>query len=181
MSKYLSIMNCIRGWCNKTMINQSCCFTGHRRISKADMPLVLHSTEKYIRLLIDQGVTHFYVGGALGYDTLVAELLFRLRDTEFPQIEVILAYPFDGYMNCWTEKQRQKGVQLLSFYDKVVCISKTDSKEAYLQRNRYLVENTKHCVCYCNRNWGGTAYTVKYAKQSGLTIYNTCSFDVKTL
>lgn len=40
------------------------------------------------------------------------------------------------------------------------------------KRNRHLVDNSSVCVCYLNRESGGTAYTVNYAKKNGLEIIN---------
>ena len=87
-------------------------------------------TEDIIRTLISEGVTQYFVGGAVGYDTLVAELLFRLRE-EFSQIEIILAYPFDGFTNGWTDDQRATYDRLFPQYDKRVCITTKASREAF--------------------------------------------------
>ena len=34
-------------------------------------------------------------------------------------------------------------------------------------RNRYMVDNSAFCVCYLNRQKGGTMYTALYAMQEG--------------
>ena len=150
----------------------TCCFSGHRNIRGADIPDVMNRTEEYIRTLIDKGVTFFAVGGALGYDTLAAELLFRLRSTELPQIKVCLLYPFDGFTNCWNEADRTRYARMLPQYDKVVRVSNKASREAYLLRDRVLVGHSAYCICYCARNTGGTAYTVRYALKQGIKVLN---------
>ncbi len=124
-------------------------------------------------LITNNGVRYFGVGGAIGYDTLSAKILFSLKENEFPYIKIILVYPFDGFTSRWTQEQTAEFNQLLPKYDKVVCVSNTAKKNAYLLRNRHLVDWSAYCICYCNRSYGGTAYTVKYAKEQGLTIYNT--------
>ena len=40
------------------------------------------------------------------------------------------------------------------------------------KRNRHLVDNSSVCVCYLNKENGGTAYTVDYAGKKGLEIIN---------
>ena len=41
-------------------------------------------TEAKIRdLIVNNGVRYFGVGGAIGYDTLAAQILFRLRKADF--------------------------------------------------------------------------------------------------
>ncbi len=79
------------------MKEQTCCFTGHRNIPADQLQEIVARTEVKVRELIRGGYRCFMVGGAVGYDTLAAELLFRLRDVEHMGIRVILAYPFDGY------------------------------------------------------------------------------------
>lgn len=39
-------------------------------------------------------------------------------------------------------------------------------------RNRYMVDNSAFCVCYLNRQKGGTMYTALYAMQEGLPLLN---------
>ena len=57
-------------------------------------------------------------------------------------------------------------------YDKRVCVAQSASREAYLARDRHLVDGSAYCIAYCTRNSGGTAYRVRYAKQHGVEIYN---------
>ena len=157
---------------------KTCCFTGHREISEKDLPGILRRTEQAVRRLIEQGVVFFGVGGAIGYDTEAAKLLFRLRTTDYPQIKVILVYPFEGFTSRWNDGQRAEyAARLLPQYDKTVCVAQRASREAYLERDRHLVDGSAYCIAYCTRNSGGTAYTLRYARQEGLKIYNVALKD----
>ena len=40
------------------------------------------------------------------------------------------------------------------------------------KRDRHLVDNSSVCVCYLNKENGGTAYTVDYDSKNGLEIIN---------
>lgn len=152
---------------------KTCCFTGHRIIPEHDVDVITARTEIKIReLILHNGVRFFGVGGAIGYDTLAAKILFRLRSTDFQQIKVILIYPFEGFTSRWSEEQRSEYVRLLPKYDKVVCVSQTASREAYLKRDRHLVDWSSYCIAYCTRDSGGTAYTLRYAMERGVKIYN---------
>ena len=83
------------------------CFTGHRLIPIDHLESVKACTEIQIRrLILKHGIRYFGVGGAIGYDTLAAEILFRLRETDFPHIKVILVYPFEGFTSRWNDNQR---------------------------------------------------------------------------
>ncbi|MDY4966564.1 MAG: SLOG family protein, partial [Dysosmobacter sp.] len=143
---------------------RTCCFTGHRVIPEKDLPGILERTERAVRRLIEHGVVFFGVGGAIGYDTEAAKLLFRLRTTDYPQIKVILVYPFEGFTSRWNDGQRAEyAARLLPQYDKTVCVAQRASREAYLERDRHLVDGSAYCIAYCTRNRGGTAYTLRYA------------------
>ena len=156
---------------------RTCCFTGHRAIPEKDLPGILERTEQVVRRLIEQGVVFFGVGGAIGYDTEAAKLLFRLRATDYPHIKVILVYPFKGFTGRWSDEQRAGSARLLHQYDKTVCVAQRASREAYLARDRHLVDSSAYCIAYCTRNSGGTAYTVRYAHQQGVTVFNTANME----
>ena len=154
---------------------RTCCFTGHRAIPEKNLLGILERTERAVRRLIEHGIVFFGVGGAIGYDTEAAKLLFRLRTTDYPQIKVILVYPFEGFTSRWNDGQRAEYARLLPQYDKAVCVAQRASREAYLERDRHLVDGSAYCIAYCTRNRGGTAYTLRYAQQEGLKIFNTAS------
>ena len=159
------------------MKEQTCCLTGHRELPRDTDELVRRLTDA-ICGRIEAGVRHFGVGGAVGFDTLAAEVLLNLRDTLYPQIRVIAVEPFDGFTSRWTDAQRARRQALLPRYDKRVCLLPRGSREAYLARDRYLVDNSAHCISYCNRTSGCTAYTVRYALRRGLYVENLGSLNV---
>jgi len=49
------------------MKDQTCCFTGHRRIPAGERAALEQRLEEEIENLIHQGVRYFGTGGALGY------------------------------------------------------------------------------------------------------------------
>ena len=171
MSKYLSILHA--GDDNMKMRDHTCCFTGHRIIPSHEYDAVAARTEIKIRaLIVNNDVCFFGVGGAIGYDTMAAKILFRLRQTDFHQIKVILVYPFEGFTSRWSCEQQAEYARLLPQYDKAVCVAQRASREAYLARDRHLVDGSAYCIAYCTRDSGGTAYTLRHAEHCGLDIYN---------
>ena len=139
------------------MKEQTCCFTGHRNIPADQLQEIVARTEVKVRELIRGGYRCFMVGGAVGYDTLAAELL---------------AYPFDGYTSGWKEEQKATYERLLPLYDERICVAAAASRGAYLQRDRYMVDASSMCVAYCTRQTGGTAYTIRYAAKTGVPVCN---------
>lgn len=51
-------------------------------------------------------------------------------------------------------------------------LSENYSVDCMHKRNRHLVNFSGYCVAYLNKNSGGTAFTVNYARQNGLEIFN---------
>ncbi len=152
---------------------KTCCFTGHRALPAESIRTITQRTALEVRDLIEnKGVRFFGVGGAKGYDTLAADVLFQLREKEFPDIKIILVYPFNGFTSRWAAEQKAVYDRFLPMYNKLVCVSDTPSKEAYLARNRHLVDHSAFCISYCTRSVGGTAYTVRYAAHCGLELRN---------
>jgi len=52
--------------------NQTCCFTGHRRLAAAHLPETQKRLAQEVDALTAQGVTNFMAGGALGFDQIAA-------------------------------------------------------------------------------------------------------------
>lgn len=152
--------------------SKTCCFTGHRDIPVGEQKQICKRAEGVIRQLYDRGVRYYGVGGAIGFDTMMAQLLMDLRSRDLPDIKIILVKPFDGFTSKWSELQKQQYELLLPQYNKVVCVAEYPSRQAYLNRNRHLVNGSAYCVAYCTRNEGGSAYTVNLAKQNGLVVFN---------
>ena len=163
------------------MREKTCCFTGHRNIPEKDVDMILDQVETFVRALVKKGICYFGVGGALGFDTLVAQYLFYLRDIKHLKIKVILVCPFEGYTSRWHQDQQNTFEQMLPQYDKVVYKETTPSREAFLSRDRHLVDHSAYCITYCTRNYGGTAYTVRYAIKNGVKVLNVADFDLCSL
>ena len=121
--------------------------------------------------LIDKGVLFYGAGGALGFDTIAAESVLELKE-KYPQIKLILVLPCKDQTSGWYDSDVKKYNEILSRADKVVYTSERYYDGCMLKRNRYLVDNSGYCICYLKRNTGGTAYTVNYARQLGVFVYN---------
>lgn len=151
---------------------KSCCFTGHRKLPDGQRVAIMERTETAVKKLLSGGINRFLLGGAVGYDTEVARLLFCLKNVH-RGIKVVLIYPFDGYTDRWNDAQKAEYAKLLPQYDKVIKASERSGREAYLLRNRMLVDNSAWCIAYCQKQRSGTAYTVRYAKAQGMAVTNT--------
>lgn len=151
--------------------SRSCCFSGHRRLPEGQKAEIMAKTEAEVRKLLSGGINRFLVGGAVGYDTEVAKLLFHLK-SEWPDIEVVLIYPFDGYTDRWNDAQKAEYAELLPQYDEVIKASERSGRDAYLLRNRMLVDSAAYCIAYCTHQRSGAAYTLRYARGKATQVFN---------
>ena len=56
-----------------------CCFTGHRRIPDQEGLWLRRRLREEILSLAEEGVVTFLTGGALGFDTMAAQEVLRVR------------------------------------------------------------------------------------------------------
>ena len=77
------------------MRNQTCCFTGHRNIPVELRSPISEILKTTIISCIEQGYLYFGAGGALGFDTLVAQTVLDLKCL-YPSIKLILVLPCRG-------------------------------------------------------------------------------------
>ena len=153
------------------MIAKTCCFTGHRVIPTECRAVLTRRLEETLCFHIEKGYLYFGAGGALGFDTLVAQTILRLK-RRFPQIKLILVLPCLSQTKSWRAEDIEKYERIKAAADKVVYTSKEYYRGCMFARNRHLVDNSSLCICYLTKSTGGTAYTVNYAKQKGLTVVN---------
>ena len=152
-------------------IEKTCCFSGHREISAAGYPDIAYQLELKIIDLISQGYTVFYDGGALGFDVLAAKTVIRAKEI-FPHVQLNLILPCKDQDKKWKESDRNEYKEILSKADHIEYVSERYTRDCLFRRNRRLVDSSRVCLCYLNKNKGGTAYTVEYAKNQGVRIIN---------
>ena len=140
--------------------SSACCFTGHRQIPEDQSLRICTILKQAIReITAIDGITTFYVGGALGFDTLAAMMVLEARKS-FPHIRLVIVLPYANQADRWGDA------------DEVICLSERYYNGCMFVRNRYLVDHSSICVSYQTKQNGGTAYTVKYAILKGLRVIN---------
>ncbi len=156
---------------------KTCCFTGHRELptgwGRRKLALQL---KKVIVDQIEKGVLFFGAGGALGFDTLAAQTVLKLKK-EYPDIKLILVLPCLTQTRGWPAADVAEYERIKAQADKVVYTSQEYTKGCMFKRNRHLVNYSSVCICYKTKDNGGTAYTVDYAQKQGLKIINIAEED----
>ena len=147
------------------------CFTGHRSIDTARSPSISCTLNGVVQSLINHGATDFYTGGALGFDTLAALTVLRLRHI-CPNIRLHLILPCKTQTKMWSERDKFVYEQILLSADSVEYVQESYTSGCMHERNRRLVDNAELCVAYCEHSGGGTAYTVAYALKNEKELIN---------
>lgn len=81
-----------------TREQQTCCLTGHRMIPPGEeQKIMIRAKNILVRLIREQNVRYFGVGGAVGFDMLAAEYLLHLKAHEEQQIRIISVLPYPGW------------------------------------------------------------------------------------
>lgn len=151
------------------------CFTGHRYIPESERAAIAARLRQTLVELIEQGYKYFGAGGALGFDTLAAKTVLDLRN-EYPHIKLILVLPCKDQCAKWSAKDVRTYENIRAAADKTAWISENYTPTCMHERNRHLVNFSSVCVCYLTKNSGGTAYTVKYARECGVKVMSISNF-----
>ncbi len=150
---------------------RTACFTGHRKIPAQEIKNIEKQLDEIIEKLYQKGVIFYGVGGSYGFDMLAEKAVIRAKQHHI-EIKLILVLPCRDHDKYWTEDNKTAFAEIKNQADKIVYLSENYSGDCMHKRNRHLVNYSGYCVAYFNKNSGGTAFTVNYARQNGLEIFN---------
>lgn len=63
------------------MDENTCCFTGHRKLPSDTVEKIILNLDREVENLIAKGITDFISGGALGFDQIAASLIVAKKET----------------------------------------------------------------------------------------------------
>ena len=150
---------------------KTCFFTGHRDIPRDRYPEVQRKLEAAIERLIGEGVRYFGSGGAIGFDTIAALTVIKLK-RRHPHIRLLLILPCKNQDFSWQGEDKSLLEKIKDRADKVVYTAERYHSGCMNKRNRIMAENSGWAICFLDRATGGTAYTINYAKSMGVNIIN---------
>ena len=160
----------------------TCGFSGYRP-TKFDFSLT-EETPQYRRLMdalrdvvsrcFTDGYRTFLCGMAPGFDLLAGSVVARIKNTDpqYDMMQLLAMIPYEGFVKSFDPYWKRIYFSLLAKADRVVYTSKEYEKGCYYLRDREIVEHSSRLVCYYDGKPGGTAYTVSYALQKGITVMN---------
>lgn len=122
------------------MKEKTCCFTGHREIPSGQRRKIFARTEEAIEGLIKKGYLYFGAGGALGFDTIAAFAVLKLKE-RYPDIRLILVLPCLSQTRGWSQEDIEIYEDIKQKADKVVYTSQ-EYYEAAERRYYFFFEFT---------------------------------------
>ena len=159
--------------------DRACCFTGHRDMTYPEMQAVLPSLTKAVEALLQKGVDTFIVGGARGFDTLVAIQLINLRRHLYPRLRLVLARPCPDQSAYWNATDRSLYETVRREVDLDILLTNRYYNGCMHRRNAFMVEHSSHLIAYVTKSSGGSYQTLQLAKKQGLQIQNLAAFPVE--
>ena len=140
----------------------ACCFFGHHDAPVTIKPLLQEAVQK---MIVEHGVTQFYVGDKGAFDRMAASALREAKLT-YPHIDykIVLAY-MPGKrdaLSCETEMDTllPDGIETVT------------RRFAISFRNKWMVNKSDFVICYITHSFGGAAQYVELAKRQGKSIIN---------
>ncbi len=120
---------------------------------------------------------HFVCGGALGFDTIAALTILKMREKN-ENITLEIAIPFKDQPNTWFYSEDIDRYNLINkLADKVTFVDEVDkyiddkvaigrySAKKLMTRNRYMIDNADLVIALYDGQKGGTHNAVNYAKK----------------
>jgi uncharacterized phage-like protein YoqJ len=152
----------------------TCCFTGHRTIPKAEESAIRHRTALAILGFYHKGYRRFIAGGALGFDTVAAEIVLALKE-KHADLSLVLALPCADQAARWTAAEKAHYEAIKARADEVICLTPTYFDGCMQARNRYMVDASSACIAYMTRPYSGAGQTVRMAEKAGLPVINVAN------
>lgn len=157
-------------WCMR-----SACFTGHRNLSCNISVLKADMYNKIERAIVNSGIVDYYAGGAIGFDTLAAEIVLILR-RKYPNISLNLVLPCSTKEQTisWGDSYKRVYYNIIDQANNVEFVSPKYYNGCMKARNIRLVELADFCYCFYDPKQykSGTAQTVRFAQNKHIPIWN---------
>ena len=141
-----------------------CALTGHRDLEGFDENALAYELES----LVKEGYTAFLCGMAQGFDLLALKLLAALKQKRTLYLEACI--PFEGQEKSFSAETRKLYHELLNVCDRKTVLFPSYCTGCYLARDRYMVDCADLVLAHCEKQTGGTAYTVNYARKRGVPV-----------
>ena len=126
---------------------KTCAFTGHRPkglgYPESDgrcAALKGRLRSLIVKLMEEEGVTHFISGMAQGVDMYAAEIVLELKK-HYPQITLECASPYERQAVRWPEALRNRYFSIAERCDQETMLQRQYTPDCLQKRNKYMVDH----------------------------------------
>jgi len=168
-------------------MGKKCCFTGYRpqkltylhEETGAEYQRLYRLLTKLIKAAVEEGYDYFISGFAEGVDLIAAKIVLSLKNDGF-DIELEAALPGMNQAMYWTPEQKNVYYRLLDQADHRSCPDQKMTRYSCLKRDEYMVDQADLVIAVFDGKKGGTAYTLRYArdKKRNLWIVDPLQYTV---
>lgn len=137
------------------MAGKSCFFIGHR---EADERLLPELEKCVVRLILEEGVSNFYVGGYGGFDRLAATAVKKVK-AQHPGIMLMLVLP---YLPAERPVILSPGFDGSYYPDRM---EKVPRRFAIVRANQRMIDCCDWLICYVCRGASNSRNLLEYAKR----------------
>ena len=128
--------------------------------------------EALLRELIEkEGFTDFRAGGAVGFDSVAALTVLKLKE-DYPNVKLHLILPCKNQERFFSAFERNLYKYTIEKADSVSYIQEKYSDGVMHIRNRALVTGSDLCIAYLAIAKGGTFQTVNIARRQKVRVIN---------
>ena len=150
---------------------KSCFFIGHR---EADERLLLRLESVIERLILEEGIRYFYVGGYGGFDRIAANAVKKAK-SKYPYITLMLVLPYHPAERPIKTPYGFDG----TYYPEG--LEKVPKRYAIVRANKLMVETSDWLVCYVRHGASNSRKLLEYAqrreKKGLIQIENLAEMD----
>ena len=155
-----------------------CAFTGHRpeRLpwgrNEDDLRCAALKTllRRTVREVYDRGFHTFLCGMARGCDQYFAEAVLAARADGAQDAQLCALVPCPSQPDGWRAQEQARYRRLLADCDSVEVLEPVYSPGCMLRRNREMILRAQLLISVYDGSAGGTAATVRFARQQGVEI-----------
>lgn len=133
--------------------------------------------DRLLEAMYRRGYRRFFSGCALGFDLFASERVAALR-ARHGDVRLLLAIPCPDQTRGWKDAELRRYERVLCLADEMRVISRHYYQGCMMVRNRYMVDRSALCLCYLNKQKGGTMSTVAYAAREDLQLLNLAIPDL---
>ena len=135
--------------------DKSCFFIGHREVDERLLPRLELTIE---RLIAEENVRYFYVGGYGGFDRIAAVAVKRAKQ-KYPDITLMLVLPYHP---------AERAIPTLDGFDGTYHpegLEKTPRRYAIVRTNQIMVDTSNWLVCYVQHGASNSRNLLEYAQR----------------